>query len=144
MMAYRATMFMIFLNYGLITANYIGNYIFPPNDTELKVSCAAGLCDNASFYGAGIFTSITSMLNISDISALLLTAGVLALFAFSLLVPTIPFVFSFFALSGIITAFHVADLPIDWVFKIPLITGVSIVYYLGISQYAARSTFQGS
>ena len=142
MMAYRATMFMVFFNYGMMIANYIGEYMF--SDTKIKVSCAAGLCNNASFYGSGVFTSLSSMLNVSDISTLLLTAGVLALFAFSLLIPTIPFVFAFFALSAIITEFYVVDLPLPWVFKIPIITGVAIVYYVGISQYAARSTFQGS
>ncbi len=148
MMAFRATMFMVFFNYAMMIANYIGGYIFPEVSgipkTELEVSCAAGLCSNASFYGSGVFTSLAGMLNVSDISTLLLTAGVLALFAFSLLIPTIPFVFAFFALSGIITSMFVANLPLPWVFKIPLITGVAIVYYVGISQYAARSTFQGS
>jgi hypothetical protein len=142
MMAYRATMFMVFFNYAMMIANLIGRYIFP--NTQVKVSCTAGLCNNTSFYGAGIFTSLSGMLNVSDISTLLLTAGVLALFAFSLLVPTIPFVFAFFALSGIITSFYVFDLPLPWEFKIPLITGVAIVYYIGISQYAARSSFSGS
>ena len=144
MMAYRATMFMIFFNYAMMTANYIGKYIFPDILTEVKVSCAAGLCNNSSFYGSGIFTSLSNMLDVSDISTLLLTAGVLALFTFSLLIPTIPFVFAFFALSGIVTGAYITDLPLPWVFKIPIITGVAIIYYVGISQYAARSTFSGS
>jgi hypothetical protein len=138
MMAYRATMFMVFFNYAMMTANYIGKYIFPDQATTVKTAEITG------FAGIGVFTSLASMLNVSDISTLLLTAGVLALFAFSLLIPTIPFVFAFFALSGFITEVYISDFPIDWVFKTPIMVGVAIIYYVGISQYAARSSFQGS
>ena len=137
MMAYRATVFMVFFNYAIAIANFLASYMFPINTPHVQTSNVTVL-DPAM---TSIFSNFTSM---GGILGFALVAGKIGLFAFSLLIPTIPFVFAFFALSGFITEFYVSDLPIDWVFKTPIMMGVAIIYYVGISQYAARSTFQGS
>jgi len=128
MMSYKATMFMIFFNYSMLIANYIGSVVFPGSQ---EVQTATGI--------EALINSMSDM-----ITSLLLTAGVLALFAFSLLIPTIPFVIGFFALSSVVTVIYITQLPLPDVFKAPIIMGVAIVYYMGIAQYSARSTFQGS
>lgn len=128
MMTYRATMFMIFFNYAMLIANWIGSGVFPSSSPQLDT--APGI--------EGIINSL------SFLPDLLLTAGVLALFAFSLLIPTIQFVSMFLRLSTVVTGIYIAQLPLPLVFTVPLTMGVFIVYYMGISQYAARSTFQGS
>lgn len=135
MMGYRASMFMIFFNYGMIIANWIGTYIFP---TDTPQVATAGI---PILGGIEVFQAFSSM---NTIITLLLTAGVLALFAFSLLIPTIPFVFMFFGLSAIITNVYIWQLPLPTVFLLPISMGITIVYYVGITQYASRSTFMGS
>src|SRR3989304_4847783 len=111
MMAYRATMFMIFFNYAMIIANYIGTLIFPSDGAQVATASVPILGSISAFTGNSIIATLTT---------LFLTAGVLALFAFSLLVPTIPFVFMFFALSGIITNVYVWQLPLPTVFLLPI------------------------
>jgi len=128
MMAYRASMFMIFFNYGMMIANYISTLIFPGN------SVAADTLSGSIIPSAAAGMIVT----------LALTAGTLGLFAFSLLIPTIPFVMAFFLLSGVITEIYVDQLPIPIEFKTPLFAGVAIIYYAGLAQYSAKSTFQGS
>lgn len=136
MMGYKATMFMIFFNYAMIIAKYIGTQIFP-NSPQPIVADIPILSNIQSFTGDTTIGTITT---------LMLTAGVLALFAFSLLVPTVQFVFLFFGLSTIITNVYILQLAnyIPWVFLLPLSMGVTIVYYVGMTQYAARSAFSGS
>ena len=153
MMAYRTSMFLIFFNYAMSLAIYIGTIIFPDGSPELSTYSGEVL------RGVEIFSKFGSVSTLPD---LLLTAGVLALFAFSLLIPTIPFMFMFFALNGIISAYYinqmipacseasggiasscVAGTSVS-IFSVPLTMGLAIVYYIGISQYAARSSLQGS
>lgn len=136
MMAYRATMFMIFFNYSMMIAtSLISPVIFPGVSPEIDTF-------NNSILSSGLgFTSNTA---VSTITTLMLTAGVLALFAFSLLIPTIPFVFLFFGLNASITSTYLWQIPLPAEFKLPLTMGVLIIYYIGITQYAARSSFQGS
>ena len=135
MMAYRSTMFMVFFNYGMMIANYIATYVFPTNTPQIAT---AGI---PILGGIEIFQAFSST---NTIITLLLTAGVLALFAFSLLIPTIPFVFLFFGLSAVITNVYIWQLPLPSVFLLPISMGITIIYYVGITQYAARSSFMGS
>lgn len=135
MMAYRATMFLVFFNYSMMIANWLAGYLFPDYAPTFATSGVTVL------QGTDIFNSFGS---INSIINILLTAGVLALFAFSLLIPTIPFVFLFFGLSSIISAVYLWQLPIPDIFKLPLTMGILIIYYGGITQYSARSSFQGS
>lgn len=135
MMAYRASMFMIFFNYAMIIANWIASVIFPTNTPVVDTSGTIILTGTEVFEGFSSVATITS---------LAMTAGVLALFAFSLLIPTIPFVYMFFALSGIITNVYIWQLPLPDVFLLPISMGITIIYYVGITQYSARSSFQGS
>ncbi len=153
MMAYRTSMFLIFFNYSMILANYIGTIIFPDGSPHISTY------DGTLLRGTEAFASFGS---VDTILGLLLTAGVLALFAFSLLIPTIPFIFMFFALNGIISAYYINQLipacsaasggiasscvagTSVSIFSVPLTMGLAIVYYIGISQYAARSSLQGS
>lgn len=135
MMSYRATMFMIFFNYAMMIANYIGSVVFP---TDTPQVATAGI---PILGGIEVFQAFSST---NTIITLLLTAGVLALFAFSLLIPTIPFVFMFFGLSAVITNVYIWQLPLPSVFLLPISMGITIIYYVGITQYAARSSFMGS
>jgi len=133
MMAYRATMFMVFFNYAMLIARYISGYIFPGDVKSLPSTAAIP-----------VLGGIENFLNFDTVSGLLLTAGVLALFAFSLLIPTIPFIFMLFGLSGIIVNAYIWQLPLPDVFKFPIIMGITIIHIVGISQYASRSTLQGT
>ena len=139
MMAYKATMFMVFFNYAMIIATYIGSVVFPGAATTQPATYGGAILQ-----GTSIFSNFSSASGVNTLSTIALTAGVLALFAFSLLIPTIPFVFLFFGLSGIITNIYIYQLPLDNMFLFPISIGVTIVYYVGITQYAARSAFQGS
>lgn len=133
MMAYRATIFCVFFNYAMLIARYISGFIFPGDVKSLP-----GTADIIALKGIENFASFDT------VSGLLLTAGVLALFAFSLLIPTIPFIFMLFGLSGIIMDAYIWQLPLPDVFKFPIIMGITIIHFVGISQYAARSSLQGS
>jgi hypothetical protein len=110
-------------------ANYIGSIVFPDGNPVVQTS---SIIDYAVSSLSGMLVTLT------------LTAGVLALFAFSLLIPTIPFIIAFFALSAILTSVYIVQLGLPLVFTAPIIAGVAITYYMGIAQYAARSSFQGS
>jgi hypothetical protein len=135
MMAYKGTMYMVFFNYAMMIANWIGSFIFPNSSPQIVT------------YGGSILSGIDIFATLSNgniIQTLALTAGVLTLFAFSLLIPTIPFVFTFFALSGFITASYIWQLHLPLIFTTPITMGIAIVYYAGAAQYAARSSFQGS
>ncbi len=135
MFAFRASMFCIFLNYGMLTANWIGTLMFPSNSPQLSV------------WTGNIFanTSVFAILSSGNIlQTLAMTAGVLALFSFSLLIPTIPFVFCFFMLSGFISASYIWQLHLPLLFTAPITMGLMIMFYVGASQYAARSSFSGS
>lgn len=142
MMAYKGTMFMVFFNYSMIIANWIGTIIFP--NTTIGVGTS-----DTDVLSAGAFGIFDPFSSTGGLLALGLTAGVLALFAFSLLVPTIPFVAAFFALQGIIAGGYITQLGLPRpngipIFEAPILAGIAIVTYMGISQYAARSNFSGS
>lgn len=136
MFAYRASMFMVFFDYAMLIVNgLIAPAIFP--DTVSGVTPWAGQI----LSGTDIFAKLSGG---DTIQILALTAGVLALFAFSLLVPTIPFVFTFFMLTGFVTNSYIGQLNLPPLIEAPIIMGIQITFFVGASQYAARSTFQGS
>lgn len=134
MMGYKTAMFMVFFNYAMMTAKYIGSIVFPNNTPTPSV------------WGGTILSSVSFFSNLSTVDSILtiaMTAGILALFAFSLLIPTIPFVASFFVLSTIITEAYLWQLPLQTVFWLPISMGVAITYYVGLSQFMARQAFEG-
>ena len=138
MMAYKATMFMVFFNYAMLLVNaVIAPMIFPGGNVVPTTADIPILGSTEEFGNDPIVKTITT---------LMLTAGVLALFAFSLLIPTVPFVFMFFGLSAIVTNVYIWQLRniIPNEFLIPASMGITIIYYVGITQYASRSTFSGS
>jgi len=135
-MAYKTTMFSVFFNYGMLAANFLGNIIFPDISTQV-ITANVSILKNTD-----VFTNFGSM---DSILSIVLTAGVLALFAFSLLIPTIPFVFMFFGLNSIISLVYLNQLlPSDnggfgSIIKGALMMGLTIVFYIGISEYAGRT-----
>jgi hypothetical protein len=150
-MGYKTAMFAIFFNYGMLIATYIGTLLFrDPIGAPVMDTYNGVLLRGTSFFSS--FGSVDTILG------LVMTAGVLALFAFSLLVPTIPFVFMFFALNGIISAIYINELipactpaiagtniiatcmgdSTTSIFSIPITMGFLVVYYIGICEFAAR------
>ena len=150
-MAYKTVMFTIFFNYGMVIANYIGTLLFRDSIGSIQLDTYNGeLLRGTEFFSS--FESVDTILGYA------MTAGVLTLFAFSLLIPTLPFIFMFFALNGVIASIYINQLipactqavagtniistcvagTSVSIFAIPINIGLLIVYYMGISEYAAR------
>lgn len=134
MRAYQFSMFLIFVNFGIIIMN--ASLLFP--DT----TAATADYKFSSLYN--MLTIFTTTDGIVDKAKAVLTFAALALFAFSLLIFAIPFMGGLFFISTVISDVLIGSLPIDGVWKAPLVAGVTIIYYVGYAQFISRSTLQGS
>lgn len=124
-MAYKMTNFMIYFNYAmLITIVVIAPLIFPTNTPQ--IDSATGVDTSLSFISNNMLLIFT------------MTGGVLALFAFSLLVPTIPFVILFYTLNGIIAANFIWRLGLPTLVSLTFTAGITIITFMGIAEYSAR------
>ena len=123
-MAYKVTNFMVFFNFSMIiTTSFIAPLIFPTSTPVIPDA-------------PGIAGEITKIQN--NILNIALTAGSLALFAFSLLIPTFPFVKLFYLLNLTIAGAYIEKIGLPLVFYIPLMAGLTIITFMGIAEYAAR------
>lgn len=147
MFAYRASQFMIAFNFAMVFINtMVAPLIFP--DYQLSIVSAGDQYGTPSV-SIGGYDLITLMNNPNFLSilALLLTAGGLALFAFSLIVPTIPIIAAFFFISMVFTQYWFALAPLNtlpftilWTIRIMIF----VTFMMGISQYSGRTNFSGS
>ena len=137
MMAYKMTTFLVFFNLAMGIAMYLGTLMFPDGIvalTPVDTSYTIGLLNWLS----------TEVGTTKGVLSLTVTFGLLSLFAFSMLIPTIAFVAAFFALNGVLAMFYLDWLQIPTIFSFPLKVGITIITFIGISQYMARSTVQGA
>ncbi len=123
------TNFMVMFNYAMVIAMWIATLIFP-TDTP-QVATASGVDSTLSYISTTMIYTLT------------LTAGVFALLAFSLLVPTIPFIMLFYSLNAIIASTYIWQLGLPRpngipIFEIPFTMGIAIVTFMGIAEYSAR------
>jgi hypothetical protein len=123
-MAYKMTNFMVFFNYAMLISLWIAALIFPTQIVNIPQP-------------DGVDSSIDFISN-NLIRILTLTAAPLALFAFSLLIPTIPFIILFYTLNGVIAASYVWQLGLPSLFSIPFTAGIAIITFMGIAEYSAR------
>lgn len=128
MMAYRITLFLIFINFGNITINGMAPYMFLNSGEQLPT-----INSDPSAYFLSIFPS---QISLSDVAV--------ALFAFSLLIFFRSFVWLFFGSSLFYSSLLLTSLNLMWFFAEPVRVGIAIMYYLGYTQFMARQSFQGS
>jgi len=137
MMAYKMTMFMVFFNIAMGIAIYLGSLFFPDGATTFTPQDTSYVINTLNWLSTSVGTT-------QGVLALTVTFGLLSLFAFSMLIPTIAFVAAFFALNGVLTLVYLNYLNLPVIFTAPLSLGVIIITFIGISQYMARSTVQGA
>lgn len=137
MMAYKMTMFMVFFNLGMGIANYMGTLFFPDGIAQYSTYDMTASLSVLDWFSSVVNTN-------TGVLGLIFTGGLLALFAFSLLIPTIWVVATFFSLNGFITILYLDQLNLPEIFSLPIKIGVVIITFIGISQYMARSTVQGA
>ena len=151
MMAYKMTIMAVFTNFAFaIWDNALAPIVFPDSPNSV------GYTDISIYNNFNIATIINnggiSIFNVHlSLDTILLTSGLLALFAFSLLVVTIPIMNAVMMASLPVSLYHIINtIPGGFdigtpafFFKLPLLVGVGLIYVMGIMQYSARQTIQG-
>lgn len=124
-MAYKTTNFMVFINFAMVIVNLvIAPLIFPTNTPNIPTT-------------SGIDTAISYISN-NMLIVFTLGGGLLALFAFSLLVPTLPFIILFYTLNSVIFQSYIWQLGMPASFNVAFSAGITIITFMGIAEYAAR------
>jgi hypothetical protein len=150
MMAYRASMFMVAFNFGMIIVNsLVSPLIFPDQAVSISTTGDQNGAPGISAFGFSISSIVNNLnlVNSEGIMTFLLNSAMLGMLAFSLLMPTIPIVSGFLFVSMVYTQYFLAQTPFNMIpFEIlfPIRVFVLIVFLMGISQYAARQSMQGS
>lgn len=121
--AYDASLFMIFINFGIIIIN-----------ASLVVS---GVVAKTS--SLDVVTMIT--LGFTDRLEMKLVYAILSISAFGLIVLTFGFVLAVFSISTIISNDIIVQLQLPVQYTVPLMFGVTLIYVMGFNQYRAREQF---
>lgn len=142
MMAYRIAMFMIFFNFAVMLIN--GSGIIPGTYVDVYGNACVG-ADASS--GGCILARISSLAPYEaaadgagmwqQISFVLITAT-----AFGLIVLTLQYMLGLFWFGLGISQVYLAQLPLDWEWRLVLHVGLLIIFVTGFMQYKAATSLR--
>lgn len=142
MMAYKASLFLIFFNFAILIINTGG--IVPGTYVDIYGNNCLGSNANSPGCILARISSLAPQETTETTTGVLQQIGIILITAtaFGLIILTLQYMLALFWFSMGISAVYLSQLPISWEWKLPLSAGVLIIYVTGFMQYKAATSLK--